>query len=340
MRRIVTNTTIIVFIIIIGLIASVWINLVWPNVLRDTVTLAGIQKQMDALQMNVDAYQEENRRAVGNLFVRTTEIANIAEDVDSMLARQIMELEQKNANKIPNIEATVPKVMPGVVNIMCPQWQGSGFVAGPRLIATARHVVEDVTDFTITTNDGHKIRATRAISFKKHDVGFVWIDDLHCVDEKCEYKYPCGFSILRGTHEAKLSVLELGSIKECNLGQPVFAIGSPYGKANFNHLSSGIISSLDRSWNELGENYGWEVGWITTVAGHPGSSGCPIFTLDGKVRGVLVGGLSPVLVIAMPVDLFLDHMDEITTMFEMDKFKKEQKTEVISTPQTSKDEVE
>lgn len=211
-----------------------------------------------------------------------------------------------------------PRVMPGVVHIMCPEWQGSGFVIGPRLIATARHVVEGVTNFEITTNDGHKLRASRAISFKNRDVGFIWIDDLRCVSE-VERELEC----TKVKHEVKLCVLELGSIKECNLGQDVFAIGSPFGKVNFNHLSTGIISTLDRSWDELGEDYGWEIGWTTTVAGHPGNSGCPIFTLDGRVRGILVGGFSPVLIIAMPVDLFIDNMDEIVMTFEMDKFKKE-----------------
>lgn len=219
----------------------------------------------------------------------------------------------------PTVENTAPKVIPGVVHVMCPEWQGSGFVVGPRLIVTARHVVEGVTDFTITTHNGHKLHATRAISFKNRDVGFIWIDDLKCVSE-VERELECS----KVKHEVTLQVLELGSIKECSLGQPIFAIGSPYGKVNFNHLSSGIISALDRNWDELGEDYGWEIGWTTTVAGHPGNSGCPILTLDGRVRGVLVGGFSPVLVLAMPVDLFLDHLDEVTLMFEMDNYKREQ----------------
>ena len=216
------------------------------------------------------------------------------------------------------IENIAPKVIPGVVHVMCPRWQGSGFVVGPRLIATARHIVEGVADFTITTHDGHKLRATRAISFKNRDVGFIWIDDLRCVPEVGR-ELECS----KVKHEVELQVLELGSIKECNLGQPVFAIGSPFGKVNFNHLSSGIISALDRSWDKLGEDYGWEVGWITTVAGHRGNSGCPIFTLDGRVRGILVGGFSPVLVIAMPVDLFKNRLDEVTLMFGMDQLRKE-----------------
>ena len=227
----------------------------------------------------------------------------------------VIEVQVTNLN---TVEEMAPKVIPGVVHIMCPEWQGSGFIIGPRLIATARHVVEGVSDFTITTYDGHKLHATRAISFKKHDVGFIWLDDLKCVSE-VDKEIECA----KVKHEVKLHVLELGSIKDCRLGQEVFAIGSPFGKINFNFLSSGNISSLNPEWEKDGEQYGWSVGWTTTVVGHPGNSGCPIFSLDGKVRGILVGGFSPVLIMAMPSDLFLEEMGVIKARFDLDKFQDE-----------------
>lgn len=282
--------------------------------------------RLDTLQTTIERHEESNY----NARVRMTDFqkwvykwTDTTEDTldryGTYLEHHCKRIAAVEAN-VPTIENMAPKVIPGVVHVMCPQWQGSGFVVRPRLIATARHIIEGVTDFTITTHDGHKVRATRAISFKNRDVGFIWVDDLRCVAE-VEKELECA----KVKHEVKLQELELGSIKDCALGQPVFAIGSPFGKVNFNHLSSGIISAIDRSWDELGEDYGWKIGWTTTVAGHPGNSGCPVFTLDGRVRGVLVGGFSPVLVIAMPADLFLDHLDEITTMFEMDKFRKEQR---------------
>ena len=195
-----------------------------------------------------------------------------------------------------------------VVHVECPEWQGSGFVVDKHIIATARHVIEDVEDFTITSYDGKKYKATKAISDKKHDIGFIWIE------------------------EELPNVVELGSIKGCELGQDIYAIGSPYGKINFNSLTKGIISGLDRNldftdWN--GNKYGWEVSFTTDAAGHPGNSGCPIFTLDGKVRGILVGGFSPVLVICMPVDLFIEDLEEIKLMFLMDKYQFEEKQNIV-----------
>ncbi len=202
----------------------------------------------------------------------------------------------------------------GVVHIMCPGWQGSGFVIDKNTIGTARHVAENVIDFIITTHDGHKVKATRAISMKDYDVALIRVDDLTCIAEE------------RGTveHTVDLHPLDLGSIKDCVLGQSVYVIGSPYGRINFNSLTTGIISGVDVDWSPLGESYGWEVAFTVDSAGHPGNSGCPVFTIDGVVRGILVGGFSPVLISVMPCDLFLDDLVSIRLMFSQDRYQKEE----------------
>ena len=209
----------------------------------------------------------------------------------------------------PSIVEVIPKVIPGVVHISCPQWQGSGFIISEHLIATARHVNEGVTSFKLTFNDGKVLHATRAISSKDRDFSFIWVK------------------------EPMTNILKLGSIKECLLGQKVFAIGSPYGKVNYNSVTLGIISGLNRNYDELNDgmyesiDYGWDVAFQTDAPGHPGNSGGPIFTLDGKVRGILVGGFSPSLIIAMPVDLFLEDIEMIELMFLQDEYYHEEKPE-------------
>jgi len=188
-----------------------------------------------------------------------------------------------------------------VVHIKCPHWQGSGFIIDKHIICTARHVVEDVEDFEITFNDDRKVCAARAVSDKEHDVGFIWVED--------------------GMND----VAELGSAKGCKLGQDIFIIGSPYGGINFNSVSKGIISGLNRDWDEVnpytGEHYGWEVSFTSDSAAHPGNSGGAVFTLDGVVRGILVGGYSPVLNCSMPCDLFMPDIEYIKMMFVMDKYE-------------------
>lgn len=214
----------------------------------------------------------------------------------------------------------VQQVKPGVVHIMCPGWQGSGFVVAPNLIVTARHCVDGVEDFLITTDDGHVLRATRAISSKNYDIAFIYIDSLICIAEE------------RGTleHKVKLNLLELGSIKECQLGQQIFVVGSPYGKLNFNAVSLGIISGVERNWDEVGQDYGWSVAFTVDSAGHPGNSGCPVFSMDGKVRGILVGGFSPVMISVMPCDLFIEDINNIELMFNQDSYKKEVKKDLAA----------
>jgi len=202
----------------------------------------------------------------------------------------------------PNFPDMVEQSAKGVVHIQCPSWQGSGFVISEHLIATARHVVEGVEDFELTFNCGEKVYATKAISSKEYDIGFIWVDSPNLPP-----------------------ALELASIKDRRLGEQVYILGSPYGKINFNAVSLGIISGLNRDWDEVnpytGERYGWEIAFTSDSAAHPGNSGCPVFSMDGKVRGVLVGGYSPVLNCSMPCDLFMEDVDRIELMFQLDEYQ-------------------
>jgi len=223
------------------------------------------------------------------------------------------------SNESPLFTDLVQESIKGVVHLQAPDWQGSGFVVGPRLIATARHCVEGVEDFVITTHDGHKLIATRAISDKEHDVAFIWVDALTCARQMFG-KGTCEDA----SHQVILNPLPLGSIADCVLGQSVYVIGSPYGKVNFNSVSLGIISGVDVDWSPLRESYGWEIAFTIDSAGHPGNSGGPVFTVDGVVRGILVGGFSPVLISVMPCDLFLQDLPSIRLMFTTDRYRREE----------------
>lgn len=177
--------------------------------------------------------------------------------------------------------------------------QGSGIAISPDIIMTARHVVEGGEKFVVTLADSNEVIATQAISSKKYDLGFIKFD------------------------EFVLKPARLGSIKDCRLGQQVFVIGSPFGKLNFNSVTLGIISGLNRDCDFVdwyGNDYGWHITFMTDAAGHPGNSGCPVFTTDGVVRGILVGGLSPVLIYCVPVDLVVKDLPLISAMFAMDNY--------------------
>jgi hypothetical protein len=51
-----------------------------------------------------------------------------------------------------------------------------------------------------------------------------------------------------------------------------------------------------------------------------------VFTTDGVVRGILVGGLSPVLISVMPCDLFVEDLPVIALMFAQDRYEREEAT--------------
>ena len=201
----------------------------------------------------------------------------------------------------------VQEVLPRAVHIMCDRWQGSGVAITEDIVVTARHVIDGL-DYTITLNDGTQLEGNRAISHKDYDVGFIKVE------------------------KAILKPAKFGSIKECVLGQPVFIIGSPYGEINFNSVTLGIISGLDRDWGSVdygaGEFYGWKIAFTSDSGAHPGNSGGPVFTMDGVVRGLLVAGFSPVLNCSMPCDLFLSDIEIIKLMFAFENYKVEDETVV------------
>ena len=126
---------------------------------------------------------------------------------------------------------TIQRVLPSVVYIMGDEWQGSGVAITEDIVVTARHIVDEV-DYTITMNDRTTVLGIQAISHKDYDIGFIRVDK----------------SILKPA--------KLGSVKDCVLGQPLFAIGNTAGEINFNSVSLGIVSGLNRSiaWN----TFAWE----------------------------------------------------------------------------------
>ena len=203
----------------------------------------------------------------------------------------------------------VSMVKPGVVHVKCTSWQGSGFIVSEHLIVTARHVVEGVEDFEITLDDGNKVNATRAISSKDYDIGFIWVD------------------------EPMSASLKFGSITECQLGETLIAIGSPFGITNFNSVTQGILSAVQRDFDSgYTAGWGWSTLFQTDTNGEGGNSGCPLFNVKGEVIGVLVGGMSNGIIYCVPSDVFAKDLDMIELMFRQDEYYSEVKPEVIDDP--------
>ncbi|WP_151639112.1 DegQ family serine endoprotease [Noviherbaspirillum aerium] len=135
--------------------------------------------------------------------------------------------------------------------------QGSGFIVSPDgLILTNAHVVDGASEVTVKLADRREYKAKVLGSDKQTDVAVIRI-------------------------EAKnLPVVRLGDPAGAKVGEPVLAIGAPFGLENT--ATAGIISAKSRALPE--DTY---VPFIQTdVAVNPGNSGGPLFNLKGEVIGI------------------------------------------------------
>ncbi len=148
--------------------------------------------------------------------------------------------------------------------------QGSGFVLdGDGFIATNAHVVTtaragraaEAEEVYVEFSDGNRVRAEIVGHDPNADVALLKVD-------------PDGLS---------LTPLRLGESESITVGEPVAAIGSPFGERQ--SLSIGVISALDRSIQSLTD---FEIGDAiqTDSAINPGNSGGPLLDAEGRVLGI------------------------------------------------------
>lgn len=134
---------------------------------------------------------------------------------------------------------------------------GSGFIVSPDgLILTNAHVVDNATEVTVKLTDRREFKAKVLGSDPQTDIAVIRID------------------------AKDLPTVRLGDPSKTRVGEPVLAIGSPYGFENT--VTAGIVSAKSRSLPD--DTY---VPFIQTdVAVNPGNSGGPLFNARGEVVGI------------------------------------------------------
>ena len=160
------------------------------------------------------------------------------------------------------------------------------FISKDGYLLTNHHVVEDASKVTIMLNDRREIDATVVGSDARTDVALLKVNGNN---------FPA---------------LTTGNVDQLKVGQPVLAIGSPFG---FDYsASAGIVSAKSR--NMMGES---SVPFIQTdVALNPGNSGGPLFNQQGQVVGVNsrifsgTGGYMG-LSFSIPIDVAMDVADQL-----------------------------
>ena len=163
---------------------------------------------------------------------------------------------------------------------------GTGFVVrADGFILTNQHVVEGASAVTVTLPSGEEHPASVVAQDAQHDLAVLKID------------------------AAGLPAVSLGSTDGLDLGETVVAIGYALDLSGGPTVTSGIISSLDRTIDVQGTNgsgtpRSYDGLLQTDAALNHGNSGGPLVTLDGRVVGVNVAGGDGVenIGFAIPID--------------------------------------
>jgi putative serine protease PepD len=138
---------------------------------------------------------------------------------------------------------------------------GSGFVIdGQGRVVTNHHVVEGATDVTVVTADGTEYDAELVGSDPSTDIALLDVEE-----------------------GADLTALQLGSTESLSVGDPVVAIGSPFGLQGT--VTSGIVSGLDREI-QAPDGFAIDGAIQTDAALNSGNSGGPLLDTEARIVGV------------------------------------------------------
>jgi S1-C subfamily serine protease len=188
-----------------------------------------------------------------------------------------------HADELNNI-AVFKAASPAVVNITAlglerdlfslnveqvPQGTGTGFVWDVQgHIVTNFHVIREASGARVTLADQSSYRAELVGVFADRDIAVLKIS----------------------APEARLRPLPLGTSRDLQVGQVVYAIGNPFGLDQT--LTTGIVSALNREIESLTRRS--IKGAIQTDAAiNPGNSGGPLLDSAGRLIGVNTAIFSP-----------------------------------------------
>ncbi len=171
-----------------------------------------------------------------------------------------------------SVAAVAQAILPSVVKVDVAGAAGSGSGSGIILtadgyIATNNHVVqlaENGGEIAVSFNDGSSAQATI--------VGTDPVTDL---------------AVIKAKGVSGLEPANLGSSGSLQVGQPVVAVGSPFGLEST--VTSGIVSALNRPVTAGGEGGGPGTtfpGIQTDAAINPGNSGGALVNMNGEVVGI------------------------------------------------------
>jgi S1-C subfamily serine protease len=179
--------------------------------------------------------------------------------------------------------AIYDRLSPGVVTILSIFNGGSSLLGGGGEGGQGSGFVIDGNGY-IATN-AHVVTAERSNSTAQADQVYVEFSDGNRVPARIVGDDPNADVALLKVDPENLSLtpLHLGQSHSLSVGEPVAAIGSPFGERQ--SLSIGVVSALDRTIQSLTR---FEIGDAiqTDAAINPGNSGGPLLNAEGRVIGI------------------------------------------------------
>lgn len=205
---------------------------------------------------------------------------------------------QKAEPAVVNIEGNKPAAsLSGAGDSQQVNGMGAGVIIDPRgYILTNQHVVQDVGRLEVTLHSGRQYIGRLIARDPSTDLAMIKID-------------------ARG----ELPVIQCGTSSDLLRGEPVIAIGNPFGYHNT--VTQGIISALHRDIPVNGvQDYPDLI--QTDASINPGNSGGPLLNADGDMIGinaaVRIGAQG--IGFAIPVDRAVEIAAEMIAQYRRNSF--------------------
>ena len=197
--------------------------------------------------------------------VQSTEVTRPASDRASSEGRSVSDIHEEEGGGVVFVQArgTSSESPFGLPQERGGTATGSGFVVDERgTIITAAHVVEGSQDVSIRFEEAGELVDARVVGRDPStDIAVLEVDP----------------------DDAKLQPIPLGDSSKVEVGDPVIAIGNPFGFTRT--VTTGIVSALQR---QIEAPNGFPIRNViqTDASINPGNSGGPLLDADGKVIGI------------------------------------------------------
>jgi len=185
------------------------------------------------------------------------------------LEAKVEALEANGMASLPDIYESVKDSVVMILGVTTSETvQGSGFIynfSGSMVVVTNNHVVSGTTSVSVTFSDGNAYAAL--------------------INGTDPYADLAVLSVV-GAPETELKPIEIASSSTLKVGNPVLAVGNPYGLVS--SMTTGVISALGRTITEQEYTGGFAIANIiqTSAPINPGNSGGPLLNFGGKVIGI------------------------------------------------------